>query len=89
MLHLSPALSATRLPCMIVENSHQLVFYKAAYWDWWGLKDRSGRLSLNHLTRDGEGVAAEPERCRIVEGDEYTRQMEAIEWFRMGGNDEG
>lgn len=61
----------------------QLVWYAARYWFWWGLKDHRGSLCLQSISEDGAGVLTEPNRLhRIVEGDEYTRQMEAINYFQ-------
>ncbi len=60
----------------------QLVYHNGAYWSWWGLRDHDGRLCLIDLKDSSGGRGAKPEDCRIVEGEEYNRQMEAIEWFR-------
>jgi len=69
-----------------MRNKVQLVWYAARYWYWWGLKDHRGSLCLQSITEDGAGVGTEPNRlCRVVTGEEYDKQMAAIEYFRKLG----
>jgi hypothetical protein len=60
----------------------RLIRYEGILWDWWGGTDHQGRLILRHLTVDGYGTAAKQEDCYEIVGDEYSRQIEAIEYFR-------
>ena len=64
----------------------QLVRYRGKYWYWRGLKNHRGELLLDSISKDGEGIGTEPRYSyRIVEGEEYNRQMKAIEYFRSIG----
>lgn len=59
----------------------KLVRYLGWLWKWWGMKDRRGWLDLQHLRHPSQGCLADPDECRILEGKEYDKQMEAVEYF--------
>ena len=59
-----------------------LIYHLGRYWIWWGLKDRRGHYILECLQEEGTGRIAPPDKCRLVKGEGYTRQMEGIRYFQ-------
>ena len=66
-------------------DAEGLVRYQGKYWSWWGQKDAKGHLLLQQLLDTSLGVLADPRLCKVIEGEEYAEQMDAIRWFRSKG----
>jgi len=58
-----------------MKMEEQIVHYEDKYWSWWGGKNAGGRLNLQHFCNIGEGVLADPGKCRVLHGEEYKTQM--------------
>jgi len=65
----------------------EVAYYKGKYWIYEGLKDFYGRVSLVNPLDSSKGIQAEPNKLRLLKGEELKKESKAIEYFRrkIGG----